>query len=91
MLHEYFTGKPYYKITVQDADGTELRTVTVNGDDTHDKLVTALDGTAVGDGYRLVVEAQEPSRVRVWQNSERSGTLSSTPQTLVVRDGRFEV
>ncbi|MEX0152547.1 M60 family metallopeptidase [Microbacterium sp. LMI1-1-1.1] len=91
VLHEYFTGKPYYKITVQDADGTELRTVTVNGDDTHDKVVTALDGTAVGDGYRLVVEAQEPSRVRVWQNSERSGTLSSTPQTLVVRNGRFEV
>ncbi|MEW1705918.1 M60 family metallopeptidase [Microbacterium sp. NPDC089190] len=87
----YFTGKLYYQVALQNARGRTLVTVTVNGDDTHDKVVTALDGMSVSNGYRLLVTAAEPSRVRVYADSVQTGSLSMTPQTLTIRGGRFVV
>lgn len=90
--HDYsFTGKLYYQVALQNARGRTLVTVTVNGDDTHDKVVTALDGMSVSNGYRLLVTAAEPSRVRVYADSVQTGSLSMTPQTLTIRGGRFVV
>ncbi|MEV7874998.1 putative mucin/carbohydrate-binding domain-containing protein [Microbacterium sp. NPDC089188] len=86
--HDYsFTGKLYYQVALQNARGRTLVTVTVNGDDTHDKVVTALDGMSVSNGYRLLVTAAEPSRVRVYADSVQTGSLSMTPQTLTIRGG----
>ncbi len=90
--HEYyFQGKLYYQVTLQNALRQTVATVTVNGDETHDKVVAALNGVAVSSGYRLRVNAAEPSRVRVYQDSAHVGTLSTTPQTIVIRNGRFVV
>lgn len=90
--HEYyFQGKLYYQVTLQNASRQTVATVTVNGDETHDKVVAALNGVAVSSGYRLRVNAAEPSRVRVYQDSAQVGTLSTTPQTIVIRNGRFVV
>ncbi len=87
----YFKGKLYYQVTLQNSRGRALATVTVNGDDTHDKVVQVLDGRSVSDGYRLVVNAAETWRVRVYADSAQTGTLSSAPQTLTIRNGRFVV
>ncbi|MFJ4158610.1 M60 family metallopeptidase [Microbacterium testaceum] len=87
----YFQGRLYYELTLTDADGTELATVSVNGDETHDKVVAALDGFPVGDGFALVVNAAEVDRVRVYRNSVRVDALTTRPQTLEIRGGRFVV
>jgi len=87
----YFKGKLYYQVTLQNSRRQTLVTVTVNGDDTHDKVVRALDGLSVSNGYRLVVNAAETWRVRVYADSAQTGTLSSAPQTLTIRNGRFVV
>ncbi|BAJ73398.1 hypothetical protein MTES_0434 [Microbacterium testaceum StLB037] len=87
----YFRGKLYYQVILQNAARQTLVSVTVNGDDTHDKVVAALNGVAVSSGYRLRVNAAEPSRVRIYQDGERVGTLSSTPQNVSIRNGRFVV
>jgi len=90
--HEYyFQGKLYYQVTLQNGFRQTLVSVTVNGDETHDKVVAALNGVAVSSGYRLRVNAAEPSRVRVYQDSAQAGALSSAPQTVLVRNGRFVV
>ena len=87
----YFKGKLYYQITLQNSRRQTIATVTVNGDETHDKVVTALNGVSVSNGYRLVVNAAETWRVRVYADSAQTGTLSSAPQTLTIRNGRFVV
>lgn len=87
----YFKGVRYYAITLRDAHGADVVTVSVNGDDTHDKVVTALDGRAVSEGFQLIVDAAEPDRVRLYQDSAQVGALSAHPQTLTIRGGRFTI
>ncbi|MDU0325277.1 M60 family metallopeptidase [Microbacterium sp. KSW2-21] len=87
----YFQGRLYYELTLTDADGAELVSVSVNGDETHDKVVTALDGFPVADGFALVVNAAEVDRVRVYRDSVRVDAVTTRPQTLAIRGGRFVV
>lgn len=87
----YFQGKLYYQVTLQNTARRTVVSVTVNGDEAHEKVVAALNGVAVSSGYRLRVNAAEPSRVRVYQDSDRVGALSSTPQNVSIRNGRFVV
>lgn len=86
----YFRGKLYYRLTLLDPRGTTLVDVTVNGDETHDKVVNALNGVACGEGYRVRVQAAEPWRVHEWTDSQRVGQLPSSPRTLTIRGGRFQ-
>lgn len=87
----YFQGRLYYELTLRDAAGTDLATVSVNGDETHDKVVAALDGLAIADGFTLVVDAAEVDRVRVYRDSARVDALTTRPQTLTIAGGRFVV
>lgn len=90
--HEvYFRGKSYYQVTLQNASRRVIATVTVNGDETHDKVVAVMNGVRVASGYRLIVNAAEPSRVHVYQNSAQVGSLSSAPQTVTIRNGLFVI
>ena len=63
----------------------------MNGDETHDKVVAALDGLAIADGFTLVVDAAEVDRVRVYRDSARVDALTTRPQTLTIAGGRFVV
>lgn len=85
----YFQGKLYYELTLLNARGATVATVSVNGDETHDKVARALNGVACGDGYRLRVRAAEPVRVRTYTDSQKVGSLSTSPRTLTMRGGRF--
>lgn len=85
----YFAGKTYYRVELMDASGALVAEATVRGEDTAAPVVAALDGVACAEGYRLVVRAAEPGRVRRYREGSLTGTLSSDPQTLTIRDGRF--
>jgi len=85
----YFKGKPYYKVTLQNASRQSVVSVTVNGDETHDKVVAALNGVACGNNWRLIVEAAEPWRARTWSDSKKAGALSANPQTVLISRGHL--
>ncbi len=64
-------------------------TVSVKGEDTAQAVADALHGVPCGEGDELVIRAAEPTRVRVYQDSNRVGTLTSNPTTVRISGGRF--
>lgn len=87
----YFADRVYYSVELRGADGQVRASAVVRGVDTADGVVTALNGQPCREGDTLVISAAEPGRVRVFQESARTGTLSSNPQEVLVSGGRFAV
>lgn len=85
----YFAGQVYYEVELRDAAGVTRTTVSVKGEDTAQAVADALHGVPCGEGDELVIRAAEPTRVRVYQDSNRVGTLTSNPTTVRISGGRF--
>lgn len=85
----YFAGQDYYTVELCDAAGTVRASATVQGQDTADPVVRALNGVACAEGDVLRITAAEPGRVRVYQDSAVTGTLSSHITAIHLTGGRF--
>lgn len=85
----YFAGRVYYQVELQDAAGATRATVTVNGEDTAQKVVDTFHGQPCAEGDRLIVRAAEPTRVRLYHDGARVGELTVNPAFVPIRGGRF--
>lgn len=85
----YFAGQVYYRIELRDAVGATRATVSVNGEDTAQRVVGAFHGAPCAEGDELIVRAAEPTRVRIYQDSARVGTLTADTTIVRIREGRF--